>query len=87
MIKFMISFQPERRDRSISYVKGERDFPGDTVDKNLPASAGDMGSIPDQGTCHMGAHAPQLLSLRAWSLCSEIREAIAKRKSCAATRE
>ena len=38
------------------------DFCGGTVDKNLPASAGDMGGIPDQGTCHMGALAPQLLS-------------------------
>ena len=62
MIKFIINFQQERRDRSISYVKGKRDFPGGTVDKNLPASAGDMGGIPDQGTCHMGALAPQLLS-------------------------
>ena len=47
MITFIINFQQERRDRGISYVKGERDFPGGTVDKNLPASAGDMGSIPD----------------------------------------
>ena len=27
-----------------------RDFPGGLVVKNLPANAGDMGSIPGQGT-------------------------------------
>ena len=27
-----------------------RDFPGSPVVKNLPCSAGDMGSIPGQGT-------------------------------------
>jgi len=26
-----------------------RDFPGGLVVKNLPSSAGDMGSIPDKG--------------------------------------
>ena len=29
------------------------DFPGDAVDKNLPASAGDMGSIPGPGRFDM----------------------------------
>ena len=28
-------------------------FPGDSVVKNPPASAGDMGSIPDLGQSHM----------------------------------
>ena len=28
-------------------------FPGDSVVKNLPANAGDMGSIPDLGRPHM----------------------------------
>ena len=28
-------------------------FPGDTVDKNLSANAGDMGSIPGPGRFHM----------------------------------
>ena len=28
-------------------------FPGDTVDKNLPTNAGDMGSIPGPGRFHM----------------------------------
>ena len=30
-----------------------RDFPGDAVVKNLPANAGDMGSIPGPGRSHM----------------------------------
>ena len=42
-----------------------RDFPGGTVVKSPPASAGDMGSIPGPGGSHMPwsswAHAPQLL--------------------------
>ena len=29
------------------------DFPGGTVDKNPPSSAGDMGSIPGPGRFHM----------------------------------
>ena len=33
--------------------KNSLDFPGGTVDKNLPASAGDMGSIPPRGRFHM----------------------------------
>ena len=28
------------------------DFPGGTVDKNLPANSGDTGSIPGPGRCH-----------------------------------
>ena len=42
-----------------------RDFPGGAVVENLPASAGDTGSIPGLGRSHMPwsswAHAPQLL--------------------------
>ena len=30
-----------------------RDFPGSTVVKNLPANAGDMGSIPGPRRSHM----------------------------------
>ena len=47
-------------------------FPGGSVVKNLPANAGDMGSIPDPGRFHMPwsnyVHGPQLLSLgsRVW---------------------
>ena len=44
-----------------------RDFPGGTVVKNPPASAGDMGLSPGLGRSHMPwsnkAHEPQLLSL------------------------
>ena len=29
------------------------DFPGGTVDKNLPANSGDTGLIPDPGRFHM----------------------------------
>ena len=43
------------------------DFPGGAVVKNLPAKAGDMGSIPGPGRSHTPrtneAHAPQPLSL------------------------
>ena len=49
------------------------DFPHGTVDKNSPAKAGDMGSIPGTGRSHMlqnkKAHAPQLLGL-----CSRAQE-------------
>ena len=42
-------------------------FPGGPVVKNLPANAGDMGSIPALGRFHMPpgqlVHTPQLLSL------------------------
>ena len=44
------------------------DFPGDIVDKNPPANAGDMGSIPGPGRFHMPqvnwACVPQLFSPR-----------------------
>ena len=46
--------------------------------ENLPANAGDTGSSPGLGRCHMPrsnwAREPQLLSLRVWSLCSATRE-------------
>ena len=31
----------------------EEDFPGGSVDENLPANAGDTGSIPGLGRFHM----------------------------------
>ena len=44
-----------------------RGFPGGSVGKNPPASAGDTGLIPDPEKCHLlqshEAHVPQLLSL------------------------
>ena len=61
-------------------------FPGDSVVKNLPASAGDRGSIPDLGRSHMlqnnKACVPQLLCLcsrtqgpQVLSSCATISEA------------
>ena len=54
-------------------------FPGGVVVENLPANAGDTGSGPGLGGSHMPrrnwAREPQLLSLRAWSLCSAAGEA------------
>ena len=52
----------------LSYKKEQnRDFPGGAVAKNLPANAGDMGSIPGLGRSHMSrsnkARVPQLLRL------------------------
>ena len=50
------------------------DFPGDSVVKNLPANAGDTGSVPDLGRWDMPrsneAHELQPLTLcsRAWEL-------------------
>ena len=54
-------------------------FPGGAVVGSPPANAGDTGSSPGLGRSHMPrsnwARAPQLLSLRVWSLCSATREA------------
>ena len=36
-----------------SDIKNFADFPGSTVDKDLPATAGDTGSIPVLGRFHM----------------------------------
>ena len=48
--------------------------------ESLPANAGDTGSSPGLGGSHVPrsgwARAPQLLSLRVWSLCSATREAV-----------
>ena len=54
-------------------------FPGGAVVENPPAGAGDTGSSPGLGGSHMPqsnwACEPWLLSLRVWSLCSEIGRA------------
>ena len=54
-------------------------FPGGAVVESPPASAGDAGLSPGLGGSHMPrsswAREPQLLSLRAWSLCSATGEA------------
>ena len=36
-----------------SFRRKDRGFPGGAVDKNLPASAGDMGLIPRLGRFHV----------------------------------
>ena len=50
-------------------IKMILDFPGGSVVKNMPASAGDVGSIPGLGRFHTlwgnWACGPQILSLRA----------------------
>ena len=49
----------------VSARNEKEDFPGGTVDKDLPASAGHMGSIPGPGRSHRlpsnYTHGPQLL--------------------------
>ena len=35
------------------WKKKKKDFPGDPEVENLPANAGDTGSIPSQGRLHM----------------------------------
>ena len=67
-------------DRMATIKKStNRGFPGGAVVENLPASAGDTGSIPGLGKSHMPqsnwAREPQLLSLHVWNLCSATGEA------------
>ena len=54
-------------------------FPGGAVVGSAPADAGDTGSCPGPGRCHMPrsgwAHEPWPLSLRVRSLCSATGEA------------
>ena len=66
----------------------EGDFPGGTVDKNLPAHPGDTGSIPGLGRClgatkaTKAATAPEVASTAArspWSPSSTVRETTAAR--------
>ena len=54
------------------------DFPSGTVDKNLPASAWDTGSIPGPGRLHMSwaakqAHVPQPPSLHSRAYKPQLR--------------
>ena len=66
------------RNKHTDVKNGLEGFPGGAVVENLPANAGDTGSIPGLGRSHMPrsnwAREPQLLSLRVWSLCSATRE-------------
>ena len=61
------------------FTKQKQGFPGGAVVESLPANSGDTGSTPGLGGSRMPrsnwAREPQLLSLRAWSLCSATREA------------
>ena len=56
-----------------------QDFSGGTVDKNVPVSAADTGSIPGPGGCHKGqntqAPATELQKPTCLDPCSAIREA------------
>ena len=67
--------KPYQHKLNLSFFnKKARGFPGGAVVENLPANAGHTGSSPGLGRSHMPrsnwARAPQLLSLRIWSLCS-----------------
>ena len=58
---FFLSSQPTPNHllHSVEYIYesgGSRDFPGGPVVKNPPCSAGDVGSIPGQGTKHAICH-------------------------------
>ena len=63
----------------VNIQKWMEGFPGGAAVENLPANAGDTGSSPGLGRCHMPrgswAREPQQLSLRVWSLCPATREA------------
>ena len=60
------------------------DFPGGPVVKNMPANAGDTGSILDLGRSHVPRSSQvsvsQLLSSHTYILCSATREATAMRR-------
>ena len=43
----------QNHKRLASLRPESQDFSGGTMDKNLPANAGDLGSIPDPGRSHM----------------------------------
>ena len=43
--------------RTAKIKHNTEDFPGGTVDSNLPANEADMGSIPDPGRFYMLPHA------------------------------
>ena len=66
-----------QRQMEIQHIKTCGGFPGGSVVESLPANAGDTGSSPGLGRCHMPrsnyAREPQLLRLRIWSLCSATR--------------
>ena len=58
LIQSDISQKEKNRYHILMHIYGiykndiDRDFPGGSVVKNLPANAGDMGSIPGPGRPH-----------------------------------
>ena len=46
-------FLSELNSETVNKGKGNRDFPGGVVVKNLPANAGDTDSSPGPGRSHM----------------------------------
>ena len=69
----------------------QTDFPSGPVVKNLPANAGDMGSILGLGRFHMQlgnkANVPQLLRPRSRAHAATRKAATAMRSPLASTRE
>ena len=65
------------------------DYPGATVDKNLPANVGDTGSIPGLGRFHMLMEqlSLQVTTTEPQSQCSTAREASETRSLRNVTRE
>ena len=54
LLFFLLGFFPLSLDGSLLILQDSvPSFPGGSVVKNLPVSAGDMGSIPDSGRSHM----------------------------------
>ena len=50
---YLESYQIRKVKKNWSIHKAKLEFPGGTVDKNLPASAADRGSISDPARFHM----------------------------------
>lgn len=63
---------PETEWKEVQNSKTSRDFPGGPLVKNLPCSAGDVGSIPSWGIKIL--QAVRLLSPQLWNPCTTTRE-------------
>ena len=80
------TFAEGLNDKKESCETERRDFPGGAMVRNLPANAGDMGSIPGQGTKTPHASGqlnPRTAATEAWAPwrpCSATREATAMRR-------
>ena len=87
------TFAEGLNDKKESCEPERRDFPGGAMVRNLPANAGDPGSIPGQGTkIPHGSGQPDLHTATTeawapWHPCSAIREATAMRRLHTAPRE